>query len=350
MRCADVAPTNGLAAALDAAAQSSADIVIDDPAGDAALSTQENPQNGTTFIFYNYSGGGGEQIPVPAMVVQQANGPEILVLPVRSFTLKNGTRLRVAGVRAFAIASHLDIFIAGTLDGSGQIWGPGASTQPSCNVPAQAGALGGAGSRDDGGASSTGAPGGTNLRSGNPGLIPLVGGCASGYPMGLTAGGAVELVSRTRVAFGPTGVLTVAGRGGAGRISGGQLVLAGGGSGGAVRLEAPSLAFAQGSRVVGRGGSGAAANTNNSSFQNGVAGDADLAASSVPGATCSGCGVGGNGGTASAASLAGQGSGTMIGSGGGSVGRAVLATRSGVVVPPPGTLLIGSQQEQIGVR
>lgn len=346
-RCADVAPSNGLAGALDSATLEGPDVVIDDP-DSAVLSTTSELQNGYAFVFEGLDP--IVELPIPAVIVPQTNAPDILVLVVRSFTVKPGVKLRVAGTRAFAIVSHLDIYIGGTLDASGAVIGAGTSTDPACNVVAQAGILGGGGNRDAGGASSTGGAGGQPRAQSNATLMPLEGGCGSERVAGLGGGGGVQLVSRTKLVLGPAGVISVAGNKGTGRLNGGQLLLTGGGSGGNLRIEAPTIAIHPGSRIVGRGGSGAAANTVNNSFQNGVAGDADLSATSVPGPTCAGCGVGGNGGTTLSAPAAGQGGGTMVASGGGSVGRCVLATRSGVVAPPAGSMMIASQNAAIGIR
>lgn len=70
----------------------------------------------------------------------------------------------------------------------------------------------------------------------------------------------------------------------------------------------------------------------------------------MPGATCSGCGIGGNGGTSTARPGSGQGSGTMLAGGGGAVGRCVLATRGGLATIAPGSLLIPAQNVQVGIR
>ncbi len=347
-RCADVAPANGLGAALDQATLSGPDVVLDDTSGDAGMTTSNAPQNGLAYIFQG--GGQGREIAVPAVIVAQAGAPEILVLVVRSFTIKPGVRFRPIGTRALAIVAHLDIYVGGTLDASGAVWGPGGSPAPSCSVVAASGALGGGGNQDDGGASSTGVAGGMNLGAHSPALRPLEGGCASGQVAALGGGGAIQLVSRTRIAAGPGAVISVAGAGGKGRVVNGQLLVAGGGSGGGIRLEAPTIAVAQGGRLVGRGGGGAAGNGTDNTFANGVSGDTDLSAGGVPGATCSGCGIGGNGGTSTARPGSGQGSGTMLAGGGGAVGRCVLATRGGLATIAPGSLLIPAQNVQVGIR
>ncbi len=333
-RCADVAPSNGLIGAMDSVNVSltGLDVVLDDASGDILVSTNNGAPNGELVFVES----GGTQIPVPADVVTQSNGVDIVVLKVRSFTLGLGVHLKLAGTKAVAIASHLDVYIDGHLDLSGTTIGAGPSTNTACNVAFAPGAGGGGGNYENGGNASSGAAGGSHMQSAS--LVPLEGGCSNYLGVG---GRAIQIVSRTRVALSPTGIINVSGRQGNGLFGSGVLYAFGGGSGGAGLVESPSIVLALGSRIAGRGGSGAAANGANNTFASGTAGDADLASTSVPGATCSGCGTGGNGGTESTPPTAGTGiSGSTLGGGGGSVGRCVVTNRSGILLPPSGTMKV----------
>lgn len=343
--CAEPAPSNGLSAAMDDPDTSldGTDVVIDDISGDTLLVVSNGAPGGQVVLA---EADGGE-IAVPAVVVPQANGLDIVALKVRSLTVAEGARLKVIGTKAFAIASDLDVYVAGQIDLSGATSGGGMSPTASCSVPMAPGAGGGAGNYQAGGASSTGVAGGTSLAASSPDLSPLEGGCSNFLGIG---GGAIQIVSRTRIALATTGVVNVSGRGGQGIDNGGTLYVFGGGSGGGVLLEAPAVVFAQGSRVAGRGGAGAAGNTTNNTFASGTSGDADPAATSVPGGSCTGCGGGGNGGTESSAPGTGTGTGSALGAGGGSVGRCIAATRSGVVLPPSGVMKIHFQSRQLTTR
>lgn len=345
-RCNDVAPSNGLTRALDTAdvGLSGVDVLLDDTSGDIIVSTNAGAPNGEIVIVEP----GGDEIAVPAEVITQVDGPDIVVLKVRTFTVREGVHLKLAGTKAIAIVSHLDVYIAGHVNLSGTNVGAGASQNSTCNVALAPGPGGGGGNYGRGGDASNGSAGGANLEVLQPGLIPLQGGCSNYLGVG---GGAIQIVSRTKIALSPNGLINVSGRQGSGLVSGGTLYAFGGGSGGGVVLEAPSIVFALGSRVAGRGGGGAAANATNNTHAAGTAGDADLSATSIPGGMCTGCGTGGSGGTESTPPGSGSGiSGTTLAGGGGAVGRCVAANRSGVLLPPSGTMKIRFTSRAIAAR
>lgn len=344
-RCLDVLPTNGLERAIDGGQVSpdGLDVVIDDPSGEAQL--LDDQAAGSTSVTIALAN--GNSIAVPARIWPQPGGPDVRVLEVRSFTVRQGSRLKIRGIKPIAVASHFDIYVGGTIDYSGS--NNFASTvQAGCDVPTVFPAGAGPGNAAAGGASSNGQPGGAAL-TGNPELIPLTGGCHGGLGIG---GGGLQLVSRTRIVFAGTGVISVAGRRGqAVTAAGSTFHMAGGGAGGNIVLEAPGVAFLPGALVIGRGGSGAAGNSASRSGMDGLAGDADAAASSVPGATCPDCAArGGAGGTeTSPAGGAGTGSGTALAGGGGAVGRAAIRTRT-ITLPPAGVMKIASQPRQLSTR
>jgi hypothetical protein len=162
-------------------------------------------------------------------------------------------------------------------------------------------------------------------------------------------------VSRTRLTVASGGIINVSGFRGAGVIDfvSGAVYAVGGGSGGGILLEAPTLAVNSNARLAGRGGSGGAANRTTSTVANGNHGDWDLNAASVPGATCtpvSACGTGGNGGTESAVPAAGTGTTPSIGGGGGAVGRCLVRDRSGTFNPPAAAAKISVASGALGSR
>ncbi len=344
-RCLDVLPTNGVERAIDTGQVSPTgiDVVIDDPSGEAQI--LDDQAAGSTSVTIALAS--GATVAVPARIWPQPGGPDLRILEVRSFTIRAGSRLKLRGVKPIAIASHFDIYIAGVLDYSGSNNFP-SMVQAGCDVPIVFPAGAGPGNAAAGGASSNGQAGGAAL-TGNPDLVPLTGGCTAGLGMG---GGGLQLVSRTRIAVAPAGVITVAGRRGqALTAAGSPFHMAGGGAGGNVVLEAPGVGLIAGAVVIGRGGSGAAGNSTTRSGADGLAGDADPTGSTVTGATCPDCASrGGAGGTeASAAGTAGTGSGNALAGGGGSVGRAIIRTRT-IAFPPAGVMKIVSQPRQLSTR
>ena len=124
-RCADIDASNGFNAALDATATSSAGL-------DLALPRLATIAAGLVVIdTNNFDSGTGETvvtdadgvtIRVPAQIIVQGAGlPEILVLKVRSFTIRPGRTVEVRGIRALGISSHFDAYVAGILDLSSEV-------------------------------------------------------------------------------------------------------------------------------------------------------------------------------------------------------------------------------------
>ncbi|MBE7447922.1 MAG: hypothetical protein HS111_03225 [Kofleriaceae bacterium] len=355
-RCLDVSAVNGLNAALDSVhtSPSGVDLLIDDTSGTTTINL--NNYSSTTGQI-SFSEPGGQQHTIDATRVTQANGRDIIVLKVRTFTLAAGARLNVRGTAAFGLASHFDVYIAGHLDLSGASLGAGISTNgTTCNGGNGAPATGGAGHVNGGGHASSGASGGNSFTGANPNLQPLEGGCIGGIAnvtfTGGRGGGSLAFVSRTRLTVAATGVINVSGARGTGHvdsISGGVFAL-GGGSGGGVIMEAPSVAFSVGARVNGRGGSGAAGRTTTQTIAHGNNGDWDLNAPTVPGATCANCGTGGAGGLESMQPGNGIGASPQIGGGGGAAGRAFVRDRGGSFTAPAGTTQIFLTVSQIQSR
>jgi hypothetical protein len=69
----------------------------------------------------------GNTFRVPVEVIAQAGGPEILVLKVRTLTIRGPARIVATGARALAVAAAFDIVIEGRLDASASATAAGAS-------------------------------------------------------------------------------------------------------------------------------------------------------------------------------------------------------------------------------
>ena len=360
-RCNDISAVNGLNAALDAAATSATgyDLLLDDTSGDIIIDTSSyNAGTGTITIAEP----GGQQHVVPATLIAQTamagfSAPNIMVLEVRTFTVGASARVKIRGSAAFGVASHFDIYIAGHLDLSGPSLGAGVSPNTSwCNGATANPVTGGGANQTAGGVASSGASGGQMLTNVSPNLQPLEGGCFGGAvnvnTLGGRGGGATQLVSRSKLAVAATGIVNVSGFRGAGAIDffTSAVYAVGGGSGGGILLEAPAIAVNAGGRLAGRGGSGGAANRTTSTIANGNHGDWDLNAATVPGATCSGCGVGGNGGSETSVPGSGTGTTPAIGGGGGSAGRCHVRDRSGTYSPPAAAAKIHVISGTLGTR
>lgn len=174
-------------------------------------------------------------------------------------------------------------------------------------------------------------------------LIPLVGGCMGGYVTENTntyvtnrggGGGAIQIVSRGGIMLVGNGVIDVSGGGGlSGDFSISTHVIGGcgGGSGGSILLESPTITLdGVGVALSAKGGGGAAAGTQ---LYNGADGGYDAPAA-AGGLNPNGA-EGGNGGTESIGPQRGENAESAVadgGGGGGSVGRCRLNTRSGAIV------------------
>ncbi len=337
-RCANPVPSHGLASTLPTWAAGGVD--VDLTTSNGSVITLDTNTNGAEIELADAV---GNTFRVPVEVIAQTGGPEILVLKVRTLTIRGPARIAATGARALAVAAAFDIVIEGRLDAAASANAAGASATGSCLAPSGAVASGGGGNRYAGSNSSHGDLGGQAQPSPQP---ILVGGCSAGA-IGATAGGApggaVQLVSRTQIAVAAGGILSVAGGGGRAFAApeDGLNRATGGGSGGHIVLEAPVIQIAPTARVVGRGGSGAAARSGQTNLRvDGLAGDADVMSTTVPGPTCTGCGFGGDGGVVGGPPGQGAQGSTGMGGGGGSVGRATLADRTSAVSPPAAAMLV----------
>lgn len=341
-RCANPVPSHGLAATLPTWAGGGVD--VDLTTSNGSVISLDTDASGAEVELADAV---GNTFRVPVEVITQAGGPEILVLKVRTLTIRGPARVVATGARALAVAAAFDIVIEGRLDASSVAGAAGSTSSGSCVAIAGTRASGGGGNWTPGGRSSEGDPGGLAQPTPQPILVGGCSGGAVGEAAGGFAGGAIQLASRTRIVLSNQGIVSVAGGGGHAVTSLTDNVnrASGGGAGGYAALEAPLVQLDTTSRVVGRGGSGAAARSGQVSvLANGIDGDADLSAASVPGATCADCGVGGRGGAPGMTPDSGASVPTGWGGGGGAGGRALILTRTGGVGLPPGTMLVEVDQ------
>lgn len=340
-RCRDIAPSNGFASYLD---------MVDDPP-DLDLSS-----GGTiTTSSGQISSAASTPIDVPSFLIPApADGAE-----VRLFIAK---RVRLGDVTvtadtpnwgrgpALAIVATDEITVEGTLDLTDvDRPSPGGVAFASCigkwgiYEPGSQTIISGSGG---GGHATTGAAGGnvgeTKLggasggASGTDTLVPLRGGCSSGEVV--TGGGAVQLSSRTRVLVSGT----INANGGMGIPF--QDVVAGGGAGGGILLEAPTVELGITAKLLANGGAGASIHGS---------GTMSLTLAPATGGVCNAasqyCGNGGNGaavgipatngGSTSYSSLP-----PTIGSGGGGggLGRIRVNTRDGTYTKASSAIEAGS--------
>jgi hypothetical protein len=239
------APSNLLLSALEP--QHAAATTVIDCA--AVLNTDNTPS------FTTWCSGAQPQISVQS----QAGGPELAVVALRGLDVRSTGRITITGSRAAALVVFGDASIAGIIDASANGAMPGAGADIACGTSdggdvttcsvgsdetggGGGGGFGTAGGRGGDGDDCGGRDGGA-VR-GTPALVPLLGGChggtaglcsgraAGGGAFQLTVGGALTI----------TGTLRANGANGPGRCSGSNYYGgAGGGSGGAIRIEASTL-------------------------------------------------------------------------------------------------------------
>lgn len=313
--------------------------------------------------------------------VTQNGGPPICVVRFGKITIDAGKTLTVVNDGGFGTVLSLqstgDILINGTVAFSNSSTGPAPGTQATVVGSSSSGELapgaGGAGAARAGGTGGacngcagmnhpgrTGGPAITTidtvLTPGSKGGNVVTGGSvAIGRGNGGAGGGAIQLVSLTRVSIGATGQIVLNGKGG----SGPQYVRAlgaGGGSGGTLVIEAPAVSLSAGSLAVANGG-GAAGGCPTCMDAGGIVvcdgpdgEDGQLSATRAAGGLCVFAGAGGyeaNGSTSpSPNGQNADGNAISGGGGGGSSGFIIIRARTaanimvvgGAVVSPPPTL------------
>ncbi len=321
VRCLSFEPSNGLGLALTESA-SEADLVL--PEG-AEIDTDQ----------LDVRDANGVPIAVKIGLVTQVGAPPIMTIEARSISISS---LTVTGTLPLAIVSDGKVVIAGrvTARASGRIRGPGSRLEGTCSgqdarqfvglcpQPHSVGAGGGA-------SHTAGGRGGASLQNGGVAsapFTPLVGGCPGGSQItvdgasfvgfGGGGGGAIQIVSATKIELTDLGLIDVGGGGGAST--------AGGGAGGTVVIEAPEVAIlGELAGVAANGGGGGGC---------GQAG-ADGLPSGALGRVCANyfSGAGGTGsnapGNGCVTGCDGSVCPVVYGGGGGSVGVLRIATRDG---------------------
>lgn len=263
-RCLDIVPSNALASYWPAASAApelvlrSATLYV--PSGRIVEPKGERSIGGTL---------------VPAGDV------DIFVIPVRSLTVhsllsiqEDAPALRPHGV-AFVVDGNVDIEGAIRLVGRPGAGPPGSIASGPCVGEAgnwlvdSGGYFAGGGG---GGGATAGGNGGANFfaaaRGGismfNPALQPLRGGCAGGTPPDYVAGyggGAIQITSRTSIVLAANASIEANGYPGTTfppeSQAGDWLIPNGGGSGGGILLEAPTVTLGAGVLLLANGGAGA---------------------------------------------------------------------------------------------
>jgi len=338
-RCNDLDPSNGLRTYLDQSANASPLVLSGNAIIDTSAGTITDG-DGTVLTVATAS--------VPATPV------EILVVTVKSFEAAN---VKVRGTRALAIMSDGDVTIGGVMSVSAESYVPGPGSINTLDCTAMSGFAntsggGGSGGGGYGSAGGQGGDGGTlsggagGAPNGNQELVPLRGGCPGAAANGADSpdplhrrkgqgGGAIQISARGRVRLGP-GAFIAANGGGAKSYTGTPLYVcsvsgpltchngSGGGSGGAILIEASSIEVPATAGLVANGGAGHCSS-------HGQAPDGQLGEGIVAGTDCSdwtGVGNGGNG-AAAATDATGGGNATNGGGGGGGVGRIRINLPSG---------------------
>ena len=217
-------------------------------------------------------------------VVTQVGSVPICVVRFGTITVSSGVTLSVSNNgNALSLQATGDIAISGLVTFANSAPGPspGVTVQTvgtnSNNTHIGPGAGGGGAARAGGSGGICISCGGGNVPGGAGGaavtniLSRLNGGSSGGYVnggfftfgFGGRGGGALQLVSLTRVTFGATGAVALNGEGGTGIGSGGfqngsfDLPAGGGGSGGTLVVEAPVVSLSAGALAVANGAGGA---------------------------------------------------------------------------------------------
>ncbi|MFN0250450.1 MAG: hypothetical protein ACKV2T_26455 [Kofleriaceae bacterium] len=360
-RCNGVDPSNGLASALDDAANATELVLV----GEATIDTDAGTITDTI----------GAKSPL-TQTLTSSPVPVFVVIAKSIATNK----ITVTGSRALALVADGIIAIDGhiAVDAKSDVAGPGAMLdEVGCRGGNSAQGTSGSPGAGGGGFGSAGGAGGSGGKpavagatggavSGNLELAPLRGGCPGGHPGGRTldtnanasdpgaGGGAIQIVSNTSIRLGADGFISANGGGGKGSstpvfcVSDGPCGDGeGGGSGGGILLEAPVVEMAGTSGLTANGGAGSCATQGAAS--NGLASERVAL-----GQRCSGdTGDGGNGAaSANGATNGGDGSGTgpVGGGGGGGAGRIRVNLPAGATFVPGGVASPAASVGLLGVR
>lgn len=357
-RCNKVNPSNGFANSFDEASGAS-DLALDGP---ATIDTDAGTVIDST---------GQRSVLGAAITVGLPVG--VFVLKTKSFT--TGGNVTVVGTRALVVVAAGDVTIkhvfsvsartqnsgpGAILDDNACAGGSTAGTTSSGWAGAGGGGFGTAGGRGGTGGSPMLAAGTAGGVSGTTELVPLRGGCPGGRDINSGAdytagggGGALQLVSGTKIELGDNGFITANGSGG-GKYKGNLLFCGigapcghgdGGGAGGAILLEAPLVDVGALGGIVANGGGGAC-------DPNGLAAAGGLTATPAAGVACTTPGVKGGDGAAGtiAAQNGGNGVGTLPVGGGGGGGAGRIRVNTVTAFAPAGVVSGVRTAGPLGVR
>ena len=221
---------------------------------------------------------GAQLLSVPSFLMAPvANGVPIRVFVANSIELDSAT-IEVTGdprdppSAAVAFVSHGDVVLRGEIIVQPRVGGAvagcaaaGAGDETDSGNPAASGGGGGANGTDgaDGGEVTGVLPRGSRGTATNAAnLVPLRGGCTGGFGFSggsshHTGGGALQVSSKTRIEV--DGTINVRGRDGYVEQSGfgNGLIIGGGGAGGSILLEAPTVSLTENANISASGGKGA---------------------------------------------------------------------------------------------
>jgi hypothetical protein len=349
-RCNEVNPSNGLAAALDMydALPANQKVAANLPDGSKIDTSAKTIKDG-----------GGATINLPTTTITQSGAPDIFVVMVKSWQSGN---VVVDGTRAFAIVSDGDVAINGVLqldahddgfpltrsEGPGSVTTCDASNGLTSGGDHTGGGGGGHGTDGaKGGDSGVSLGGNGSTQQNDAAATPLRGGCRGGtgsdgavFNRG-RGGGAIQIVSRTQVVLGSTGVVSANATGGGGSLSASG-DNAGGGAGGTILLEAPIVTMGSASIFAANGGGGGCTNGLGNPGQR----------SSTPATGCSPSvagGKGGDGGAGASGPQVGTANASNGGGGGGAYGRVRINTAqtfmqgSATISPTPSLGTLGAR-------
>ena len=304
--------------------------------------------------------------------VAQAGGTPICVVRFKKLTVMAGFQLNVTNDsttgNVLSLEGTDDISIAGTINfaysGRGPAPGADANTMAGINYAIAPGAGGGGAVRAGGnGGACTGCNTATPGSTGGGAISDIrtvlrpgsVGGTIRNgmfqYGIGGGGGGAMHLLSMTRVTVASTGRLIANGFGGHADVTTRSLG-SGGGSGGTIVIEAPSVTFSANALAVANGGGAEGGCPVCMGFQctNAAGENGQLSANRAAGGNCNGAGNGGweaNGDLSIPANGANANASAEIsaGGGGGASGFVFLrgkaganVTVTGAVISPPPTI------------